>query len=69
MGLILRDKGNRINILGASLSVLRTREDLSNKMKYHILKYKEDKIVLIDQKRTIDQWNYAIMKRTNLNLK
>lgn len=57
MGLILRDKGNRINILGASLSVLRTREDLSNKMKYHILKYKEDKIVLIDQKRTIDQWN------------
>lgn len=69
MDLILRDKGNRINILGASLSVLRTREDLSNKMKYHILKYKEDKIVLIDQKRTIDQWNYAIMKRTNLNLK
>lgn len=56
MGLILRDKRNRINILGTGLSVLRTSKNLSDKMKFHILKYKEDKNALIDQKRTIEQW-------------
>lgn len=56
MGLILRDKRNRTNILGTGLSVLRTSKNLSDKMKFHILKYKEDKKALIDQKRTIEQW-------------
>lgn len=36
------DKGNRINILNACLSLLQTSKNFSDKLKFHHLKYKEE---------------------------
>lgn len=59
LGWTLREKGNRINKLGAGLPLLKTSKNLSDKLKFHVLKCKQGKKyvnILIDQKRTMIQW-------------
>lgn len=43
LGWILREKGNRINKLGAGLPLLKTSKNLSDKLKFHVLKCKQGK--------------------------